>query len=140
MRLLAKLVVILVALGATGLGLLSLRQQRYEVSNAISKAHNEIVDQERTQWRLRAEIASRCDPADIRGYAERLDLDLTPMQQADEEAARASTETASPDGALGSRSPAGAATAKQATTTPSARKSPSKSPSKSSKGSTRHAR
>ncbi len=85
MRLLAKLVVILVALGATGLGLLSLRQQRYEVSNAISKTHNEIVDQERTQWRLRAEIAARCDPADIRGYAERLDLELAPMQQADEE-------------------------------------------------------
>ncbi len=130
MRLLAKLVVILVALGATGLGLLSLRQQRYEVSNAISKAHNEIVEQERTQWRLRAEIASRCDPADIRGYAERLDLDLTPMQQADEDAARASTESVSPDGALGARSPARAATARQG----------AKATAKSPKGSTRNAR
>ncbi len=130
MRLLAKLVVILVALGATGLGLLSLRQQRYEVSNAISKAHNEIVDQERTQWRLRAEIASRCDPADIRGYAERLDLELTPMQQADEEAARASTEATSPDGALGDRSPARTAAAGQVT----------KAPAKSPKGSKRNVR
>lgn len=138
MRLLAKLVVILVALGATGLGLLSLRQQRYEVSNAISKAHNEIVEQERTQWRLRADIASRCDPADIRGYAERLDLELTPMQQADEEAARASTESVSPDGALGERSAARAATARQGSKAPAA--SSTKAPAKSPKGSTRNAR
>ena len=96
MRLLAKLVVILLSLGATGLGLLSLRQQRYEVSNAISRAHNEIVDQERTQWRLRADIAARCDPADIRGYAERLDLELAPMQEADEEAKAASAAPAAP--------------------------------------------
>jgi len=43
---------------------------------------------DRSATALRAEIASRCDPADIRGYAERLDLELTPMQQADEEAVR----------------------------------------------------
>ncbi|MFM9146476.1 MAG: hypothetical protein ACKORL_14245 [Phycisphaerales bacterium] len=80
MRLFAKLAVMLVALGALGLGLLSLRQQRYEVSNQISKAHNRIVEQERTQWRMRAEVARRVDPADIRGYAERLNLELAPIQ------------------------------------------------------------
>ena len=80
MRLFAKLAVILVAIGALGLGLLSLRQQRYEVSNQISKAHNRIVEQERTQWRMRAEVARRVDPADIRGYAERLNLELAPIQ------------------------------------------------------------
>ncbi|MFM9180948.1 MAG: hypothetical protein ACKOV8_06865 [Phycisphaerales bacterium] len=80
MRLFAKLAVVLVALGALGLGLLSLRQQRYEVSNQISKAHNRIVEQERTQWRMRAEVARRVDPADIRGYAERLNLELAPIQ------------------------------------------------------------
>jgi len=80
MRLFAKLAVMLVAIGALGLGLLSLRQQRYEVSNQISKAHNRIVEQERTQWRMRAEVARRVDPADIRGYAERLNLELAPIQ------------------------------------------------------------
>ena len=80
MRLFAKLALILVAFGALGLGLLSLRQQRYEVSNQISKAHNRIVEQERTQWRMRAEVARRVDPADIRGYAERLNLELAPIQ------------------------------------------------------------
>jgi len=57
MRLFSKLFLILIALGAMGLGLLALRQQRYEVSNEISRAHNRIVEQERAQWRMRAEIA-----------------------------------------------------------------------------------
>lgn len=79
MRLFAKLVVIIVSLGAMALALLSLRQQRYEVSNEIARQHNRIVDQERAQWRLRAEVARRIDPADIRGYADRLGLDLAPI-------------------------------------------------------------
>ena len=69
MRLFAKLFVVMLALGAMGLGLLALRQQRYEVSNEISRAHNRIVEQERAQWRMQAEIARRSDPADIRSYA-----------------------------------------------------------------------
>ncbi|MFM8783679.1 MAG: hypothetical protein ACKOFI_00605 [Phycisphaerales bacterium] len=91
MRLFAKLAVMLVALGALGLGLLSLRQQRYEVSNQISKAHNRIVEQERTQWRMRAEVARRVDPADIRGYAERLNLELAPIQPGSTAAAAVTT-------------------------------------------------
>ena len=51
MRLFSKLFLIMIALGAMGLGLLALRQQRYEVSNEISRAHNRIVEQERAQWR-----------------------------------------------------------------------------------------
>lgn len=78
MRLFSKLFLILIALGAMGLGLLALRQQRYEVSNEISRAHNRIVEQERAQWRMRAEIASRSDPADIRSYASKLKLELIP--------------------------------------------------------------
>ncbi|MFM8641608.1 MAG: hypothetical protein ACKOEP_02060, partial [Phycisphaerales bacterium] len=35
---------------------------------------------ERTQWRMRAEVARRVDPADIRGYAVRLNLELAPIQ------------------------------------------------------------
>jgi cell division protein FtsL len=81
MRLFAKLFVVMLALGAMGLGLLALRQQRYEVSNEISRAHNRIVEQERAQWRMQAEIARRSDPADIRSYADRLHLDLAPVQE-----------------------------------------------------------
>lgn len=78
MRLFSKLFLIMIALGAMGLGLLALRQQRYEVSNEISRAHNRIVEQERAQWRMRADVASRSDPADIRNYASKLKLELIP--------------------------------------------------------------
>lgn len=82
MRLFAKLLVVVVALGATGLALLALRQQRYEVSNEISRTHNSIVEQERARWRLRAEVARLSDPADIRAAAERRGIDLAPVQEA----------------------------------------------------------
>ena len=78
MRLFSKLFLIMLALGAMGLGLLALRQQRYEVSNEISRAHNRIVEQERAQWRMRADVARRSDPADIRAYASKLDWELIP--------------------------------------------------------------
>ena len=93
MRIFAKLLVIMVAVGAMGLALLSLRQQRYEVSYEISRAHNRIVDQERGEWRLRANIAGRSDPADIRSYAERLKLDLAPIQESAQESADAASST-----------------------------------------------
>ena len=99
MRLFAKLAVILVAFGALGLGLLSLRQQRYEVSNQISKAPTRIVEQERTQWRMRAEVARRVDPADIRGYAERLNLELAPIQPGSAAATAAAVATPAPKAA-----------------------------------------
>ncbi len=78
MRLFSKLFLIMIALGAMGLGLLALRQQRYEVSNEISRAHNRIVEQERAQWRMRADVARRSDPADIRNYASKLKWELIP--------------------------------------------------------------
>lgn len=78
MRLFSKLFLIMIALGAMGLGLLALRQQRYEVSNEISRAHNRIVEQERAQWRMRADVARRSDPADIRTYASKLNWELIP--------------------------------------------------------------
>ena len=76
MRLFSKLFLIMIALGAMGLGLLALRQQRYEVSNEISRAHNRIVEQERAQWRMRADVARRSDPAGT--YASKLKLELIP--------------------------------------------------------------
>ena len=78
MRLFSKLSLIMLALGAMGLGLLALRQQRYEVSNEISRAHNRIVEQERAQWRMRADVARRSDPADSRAYASKWNWDLIP--------------------------------------------------------------
>jgi cell division protein FtsL len=104
MRLFAKLLVIVVALGATALGLLALRQQRYEVSNEISRTHNRIVEQERAQWRMRAQVAARSTPADIRKAAERQGIDLAPVQESVTEA----------EAAVGAKAESAAAPAKLA--------------------------
>lgn len=103
MRLFAKLLVVVVALGAMALGLLVLRQQRYEVSNEISRTHNRIVEQERAQWRMRAQVASRSTPADIRAAAERRGIDLSPIQESVTE----------PEAAVGAASKAGAKAAER---------------------------
>jgi hypothetical protein len=62
-----------------GLALLALRQQRYETSSEISKTHWRILEQERAIWRMRADIARRSSPKDIRAAADRLKLDLEPI-------------------------------------------------------------
>lgn len=80
MRLFLKLAVVALALGAMALGLLSLRQQRYEVSSELSKAHWRILEQERGLWRMRADIARNSRPQDIRQAADQLKLDLEPIQ------------------------------------------------------------
>jgi hypothetical protein len=36
------------------------------------------VEQERAQWRMRADVARRSDPADIRAYASKLKWELIP--------------------------------------------------------------
>lgn len=79
MRLFLKLAVVALALGVMALGLLALRQQRYETSSELSKAHWRILEQERAIWRLRAEIARNSRPQDIRQAAERLHLPLEPI-------------------------------------------------------------
>lgn len=79
MRLFLKLAVIVAAVGATALALLALRQQRYEASSELSRAHWRILEQERALWKMRSEIARRSRPQDIRDAADRLKLDLEPI-------------------------------------------------------------
>ena len=49
------------------------RQQRYELARDISRAHWRMLEQERTLWSLRAEIARRTRPEEIRTAVHRLD-------------------------------------------------------------------
>ncbi len=79
MRLFLKLAVVALALGAMALGLLVLRQQRYEASSELSRSHWRILEQERALWRMRAEVARRSRPADIRRTAEEMGLELEPI-------------------------------------------------------------
>ncbi len=79
MRLFLKLALLMVAVGGMSLSLLALRQQRYETSSEISRVHWRILEQERALWRMRADIARRSRPQDIRTAAESLKLDLEPI-------------------------------------------------------------
>jgi hypothetical protein len=97
MRLFAKIVVIVLGLGAMGLGLLALRQQRYEVSNQISQAHNRIVEQDRAHWRIRADLARRVEPGQLRESAEAIGLDLEPIHRAASTRSGAAEETVDVD-------------------------------------------
>lgn len=49
------------------------RQQRYELARDISRSHWRMLEQERTLWSLRAEIARRTRPEEIRTAVHRLD-------------------------------------------------------------------
>lgn len=79
MRLFLKLVVVAIALGGMGLGLLALRQQRYEASSELSRTHWRILEQERGLWKLRADIARNSRPETIREAAERKGIELEPI-------------------------------------------------------------
>lgn len=78
-RLFLKLVVVAIALGAMGLGLLALRQQRYEASSELSRTHWRILEQERGLWKLRADIARNSRPDTIRDAAESKGIELDPI-------------------------------------------------------------
>ncbi|MSR45204.1 MAG: hypothetical protein EXS15_07620 [Phycisphaerales bacterium] len=69
----AKIAAIVVGIGILACGVLVQRQQRYELARDISRAHWRMLEQERTLWSLRAEIARRTRPEEIRTAVERLD-------------------------------------------------------------------
>ena len=81
MGLFLKVCIVIAALGAMALGLLSLRQQRYEVSNQIAVAHQRGVEQQRSLWRMRAEVARHSGPSQIRGAINKLKIDAVPVQE-----------------------------------------------------------
>jgi hypothetical protein len=62
----AKLLLIILSAAVTGIALLVLRHQRIDEAHAMSRAHQRALEQERALWKLRTEIAERCQPAEIR--------------------------------------------------------------------------
>lgn len=61
-----KLLAIILVLAVMALALLVERQKRYETMLAISRTHAAIIEQERAIWRLRAEVARRVRPDEVR--------------------------------------------------------------------------
>lgn len=62
----AKLVVIVLVVAVMALALLVERQKRYETMLEISRTHAAVIEQEREIWRLRAEVARRVRPDEVR--------------------------------------------------------------------------
>ncbi len=69
----AKIVALVIGIGVLACGVLVQRQQRYELARDISRAHWRMLEQERTLWTLRAEIARRTRPEEVRAAVDRLD-------------------------------------------------------------------
>lgn len=74
-----KLLAIVVVLGVMALALLVERQRRYETMLEISRTHARIIEQERAIWRLRADVARRVRPADVRMALRKLPGEWQPM-------------------------------------------------------------
>jgi hypothetical protein len=78
----AKLMLIITVAGATACALLVIRQQRIDTFHEISLAHQRLLVHERTLWQLRAEIAQRCRPSQVRLVMNRLGGEWVPIPAA----------------------------------------------------------
>ena len=58
----AKLLLILLVMGATACGLLVNRQQRIEAAHETAVLHQLLNEQEQQVWKLRCEVSRRCGP------------------------------------------------------------------------------
>jgi hypothetical protein len=65
----AKLAAIILALGILGCTLLALRQQRLQAAHELAEAQLRIRRSDEQLWLLRAQIAHRLNPENIRGMA-----------------------------------------------------------------------
>jgi len=61
----AKAALLIVVVGATGVGLLTERQRRFEAAHDMTMAHRQADALEREIRKLRAEIANRLTPSKI---------------------------------------------------------------------------
>lgn len=71
----AKLLLIIVAVGAVACALLVIRQQRIDTFHEITQTHKRLSEHERTLWEMRAEIAERCRPSQVRLAMNGLEID-----------------------------------------------------------------
>jgi len=70
-----KMAFIILCIGAIGIGLLALRQQKIETIHDISLAYRHQREAEQTLWALQAELARRCRTDELRRRLEELNLD-----------------------------------------------------------------
>ncbi len=74
----AKAALLIVIVGATGIGLLTERQRRFEAAHSMTVAHRKADELEREIRKLRAEIADRLTPS-------RIDARIDALRETDEQ-------------------------------------------------------
>jgi hypothetical protein len=75
----AKLLFIIVAVCAIACALLVVRQQRIDAFHDMTQVHGRLLEHERTLWQMRADIAERCRPSQVRLTMNELTIDWSPL-------------------------------------------------------------
>ena len=75
----AKLLTIILAAGAVGLGLLVLRQQRIDTVHEIAEVHQQLVNHDKQLWSMHHELAEKCRVARIRQLMQQLENNWAPI-------------------------------------------------------------
>lgn len=75
----AKLLFIIIVIAAAACALLVIRQQRIDAFHEITQTYKRLSEHERTLWTMRAEIAERCRPSQVRLAMNALDINWTPL-------------------------------------------------------------
>ncbi len=117
----AKLVAVVVALGACGCTLLSMRQSRIQIASEIAQTQIRINQEDERLWVLRARIAEQVTPAQVEqmaGSVAALRPLVAPVLTADDPQSPAAVRTAG--------NPSSAPTAKPAPPLPAKRDKPGK--------------
>lgn len=91
----AKLLFIIMCVGATACALLVIRQQRIDTFHEMSLIHQRLLIHERTLWDLRTEIAQRCRPSQVRLAMNQLGGTWVPIPATPQPSSRANVRLAS---------------------------------------------
>ncbi len=75
----AKLAVVIVGLTCIAAGLMSLRQEKMEISHDIAQAHREINDHRQSLWRLQSKVARQVEPRALHDSISKAGLELEPI-------------------------------------------------------------
>ena len=75
----AKLLLVIVVMGATACGLLVNRQQRIDTAHEMAVLHHQLTDQSQQIWKLRCEVSHRCRPQQLNLSLARLGRSWAPV-------------------------------------------------------------
>lgn len=75
----AKLLFLVLALGAIACMLLAARHERLTAAHRSAELHRRLIEQEQRLWALRGEVALRTRPEQVRALIERAGSDWAPI-------------------------------------------------------------